>query len=536
MTGLVSPNDVVQFRAVPYATIPARFKKSILLENLNDTNRDFTKPGYACPHVFSNEATSGGEHPDEPEPLSSDEFKCLIVQVNVPLVCFQPGSNLTNLPVAVYIHGGGFHLGKINASHNTALMVQQSVSDSKPLISISMQYRLGALGFMRTPTQETGFGFYDQRNALLWIQKFIGGFGGDKGKITAFGESAGALSICYHMLAAPPPSGPLFQRVILMSGIIGPSTAPMPTAEADKNYLRLLKKLDIAEDSNDAMEQLRKLDVEKIVEASAALTEERTTWFPVEDKDWYGQDVGNVTWDRIPELLSICDWVNDIVLGGTGFEGVMFGALSVLTPKNFRDAIAQQVGEQNAALVMEAYRVTPGMDHNLFLTSAAQWLGDVIFDASTHALATYLSTHTNKRVYRYIFDVRNPFIGSPLYQTTHHWVDVYFVFKTMQFRYPLQKLKDISTRHAQLWNTVTVGEEPWSRYQIKEGHEGKEIIMVADDRDGWVERSMADDEKMNERNWKRREVLWESWKDYWQGKWFAVTEIEPLKGKKMVGD
>src|ERR1700759_1040616 len=60
------------------------------------------------------------------------------------------------------------------------------------------------------------FGLQDQRNAFLWIQKHIAGFGGDPNNITAFGESAGSVSLGLHMLSTVP----LFKRVILQSGTI----------------------------------------------------------------------------------------------------------------------------------------------------------------------------------------------------------------------------------------------------------------------------------------------------------------------------
>lgn len=49
MTGLVTPDNVVQFRAIPYATIPARFKRSILLDHLPDESKDYTSHGYLSP-------------------------------------------------------------------------------------------------------------------------------------------------------------------------------------------------------------------------------------------------------------------------------------------------------------------------------------------------------------------------------------------------------------------------------------------------------------------------------------------------------
>jgi hypothetical protein len=142
-----------------------------------------------------------------------------------------------------------------------------------------------------------------------------------------------------------------------------------------------------------------------------------------------------------------------------------------------------------------------------------------------------LSTHTNKKVYRYIFDVRNPFPSQPLYQQPHHWVDKYFVFKTLQFRFPTQKLKDISTKHAQRWIDFANGKKPWRQYTYS--GDGEEVIMVADEREGWVERTVAENEKITELSWKRCELLVESWKDF-KGKVFSPLDIEPLKGKSVV--
>jgi hypothetical protein len=110
-------------------------------------------------------------------------------------------------------------------------------------------------------------------------------------------------------------------------------------------------------------------------------------------------------------------------------------------------------------------------------------------------------------------------------------VDKYFVFKTLQFRYPSQKLKDISTKHAQLWIDFANGKTPWTQY--KYNGDGEEVIMVADERDGWVERTVAEDEKITELSWKRCETLVESWKDN-RGKVFSPLEIEPLQGKSVV--
>ena len=108
---------------------------------------------------------------------------------------------------------------------------------------------------------------------------------------------------------------------------------------------------------------------------------------------------------------------------------------------------------------------------------------------------------------------------------------MYFVFKTFQFRYPSQRLKDISTRHAQLWIDFANGKEPWPAY--KYSGKGDETVIVADERQGWVQRTVAEDEKIMETTWRRCEALLESWEKK-QGTPFLPLQIEPLRGRKIV--
>ncbi|KAF2734885.1 alpha/beta-hydrolase [Polyplosphaeria fusca] len=534
MTGLLDENDVVQFRNIPFATIPARFKRSVLLTHFLDTDRNFTKRGYASPQAIPTvpDLFSGGPYPNESSTFQYSETECLNLQINVPISLLQ--STHSKVPLLVYVHGGGFVLGKIDAQHSTHLMVSQSVSDNQPVIGANIQYRLGALGYLHTSTADSNIAMHDQRNALLWIQTFAGGFGGDVGRVTVFGESAGAMSICYHMMAPAPSTGPLFQRAVLMSGVVGPMTAPMPVKEAEKLCDEFMDSLGIKEKSEAGLEWLRILDVQEIVDKSSKLTEQGTMWIPTQDEEWFGKEAGDVTWDRGLELIGKCEWVDAILLGTTGFEGTtLLAAVAGLTPKSFVKGVADQLGEQSANLLKKAYKLSDSMDQNLFLTRAMEWIGDVVFSTPAHALCRHVSTSTNanKKIYRYIFDARNPFPGSPCYQHPHHWVDIYYVFKTFQFRYPHQRLKDLSTRHAQLWIDFTNGKSPWSEYRYDEG--GNATFMIADEREGWIQRSAKQDENLCGRDWARCELLWESWKGM-QGKWFQPLKIEPMRKSKVV--
>lgn len=285
------------------------------------SNRGSKLYSYACPQVFPGRAADGGPFPGEVYPPPVDEYKCLILQLNIPLSCLRSATALPKLPVLVYVHGGGFILGQIDEQHNTALMVEQSIIDSQPIISASIQYRLGALGYLHTSEPgSANLALNDQRNALLWIQRFVGGFGGDSDRVTVMGESGGGKMICSHMLSSPPPSGRLFNRVILMSGALSAHTTPALVEEAKRNYENLLEKTGIDERGDAALAKLREVDVQKIVDASAACSSEGNMWLPVQEKDWYGDDAGSISWDNVSELMGKCEWVNEVVLGTTSFE------------------------------------------------------------------------------------------------------------------------------------------------------------------------------------------------------------------------
>jgi carboxylesterase type B len=95
--------------------------------------------------------------------------------------------------------------GTADQRYNLSFIVQNSVEMNKPMIGISIQYRLSAFGLLggRDILEEgsTNLGYKGQGLALQWINENIGAFGGDKSKVTIWGESASALSVGAHLLA-----------------------------------------------------------------------------------------------------------------------------------------------------------------------------------------------------------------------------------------------------------------------------------------------------------------------------------------------
>merc|ERR1712212_597437 len=134
---------------------------------------------------------------------------CLHLAVHTPEL--PSASHNPRLPVMVYIHGGSFMLGGYVGAGPGKLL-------ERDMVLVSIQYRVGPLGFMCLPDDEIpgNAGLLDQLLALEWIHDHIADFGGDPDRVTIMGESAGSASVTYHMIS--PLSQPYFHQAIAESG------------------------------------------------------------------------------------------------------------------------------------------------------------------------------------------------------------------------------------------------------------------------------------------------------------------------------
>lgn len=144
-----------------------------------------------------------------PNPKSED---CLYLNVWAP-------AKAARLPVLVWIHGGGFFGGTAADP-----LFDGSNLAKRGAVIVTLNYRLGVFGFFahpeltaESPDKASGNqGIEDQIAALQWVKKNIAAFGGDPGRVTIVGESAGAESVA--LLIASPLAKGLFQRAIAESG------------------------------------------------------------------------------------------------------------------------------------------------------------------------------------------------------------------------------------------------------------------------------------------------------------------------------
>ncbi|KAK7204016.1 Carboxylesterase [Myxozyma melibiosi] len=168
-------------------------------------------------------------------PADQQSEDCLFLDIYVPacaLATTMTASNASaatkalssDLPVLVWIHGGGFVFGQKDGLMTPHGMM--SVADGK-MVYVSINYRLGAFGFLAgsevKERGQTNVGLKDQRAALDWVAAHVSSFGGDAGQVTVMGESAGASSIMHHMTAPAPVQ---FKRAILQSTAYYPQYDP----------------------------------------------------------------------------------------------------------------------------------------------------------------------------------------------------------------------------------------------------------------------------------------------------------------------
>lgn len=134
-----------------------------------------------------------------------------------------PKSSRSNLPVMVFLHGGAFDSGSgLRPFPGVALYEGSRLAKAGDVIVVTLNYRLGALGFLAHPAlrgaagQTGNYGLLDQLAALRWVKANVQRFGGNPSNVTIFGESAGAYSVC--ALATQVHERGLFQRAIMQSG------------------------------------------------------------------------------------------------------------------------------------------------------------------------------------------------------------------------------------------------------------------------------------------------------------------------------
>jgi para-nitrobenzyl esterase len=208
--------DGFSFRGLPYAAAPVgwlRWRPPHRPASW-DGVRDATQFAASCPQAPS---------PFAPPGITSED--CLYLNVSTSTL-----RRRAHRPVLVWIHGGGLTQDAGRDYDATALAAEG-------IVVVTINYRLGALGFLAHPALASrpggsagNYGLMDQQAALRWIRHNIRRFGGNPHNVTIAGESAGGLSVLAHMTSGG--SRWLFQRAIVESGAFALNQQSLADAEA----------------------------------------------------------------------------------------------------------------------------------------------------------------------------------------------------------------------------------------------------------------------------------------------------------------
>ncbi len=213
--------SIDKFLGIPYAQAPVghlRWKPPVTKAHVGNYDASYKRPN--CPQgpgmtgVF----------------ITSED--CLFINI------YRPKNITTPVPVMVFLHGGAFDIGS-----GSEIQYDGQRLAERGVMVITVNYRLGILGHLALPeltaeglanegVEHSGnYALLDQVKALEWVQTNISSFGGDKNNVTLFGESAGAMSTCYHLGSLL--SKDLFHKAILQSGNCEFATRSLAVAETN---------------------------------------------------------------------------------------------------------------------------------------------------------------------------------------------------------------------------------------------------------------------------------------------------------------
>lgn len=306
---------VGKFLGIPYAASPTGALRFMAPQKVpawkpDIYNASFYRSICIQPNDYNDHFWPGFSHPDSED--------CLFLNVFTPL----RNNNISTehlYPVMVYIHGGGYEVG-------TPVVSPGDVIPLWGVVLVTIQYRLGALGFATTGDSVApgNYGMLDQIEALKWVQENIKAFGGDKSKVTIFGESAGGSSV--GLLVLSPLSANLFHHAIAISGselspfAFGEKTAAISHTKA------LASRLGCSTD-----ESSHTIACLRSVEPRQLLNSEANVWRPVADGKFLADS---------PEGLRKSGTFNPVklMMGFTSQEGSYFfpSVINETTSKTIR--------------------------------------------------------------------------------------------------------------------------------------------------------------------------------------------------------
>jgi para-nitrobenzyl esterase len=336
---------------------------------------------------------------------------CLAVNVWTPGV-----ADGGKRPVMVWMHGGGF----VEGSGSAALYDGTSLSRRGDVVVVTLNHRLGALGYLYTGgganAPSGNAGMLDIVAALEWVRDNIASFGGDPGNVTVFGESGGGMKVT-NLLAMPAAKG-LFHKAISQSGALVRGMKPEDAAALAGE---LMAELELQPGD---LEALQNLPLDKLLDAqTAVMKKERGTFTfnspftPVAD----GQVLPGNPFD--PAAPAVSAGV-PLMIGTNKDEMTLFlyGKLGVMPDGVARMGLGRLVGDAKDQVFDHYRRAMPDAPAKDLIITA----GSDLFRAPSLLAAERKVAQAGAPVYVYLFTWETPILEGQLKAT--HALDLPFVF------------------------------------------------------------------------------------------------------------
>ncbi|RHZ55824.1 putative carboxylesterase [Aspergillus thermomutatus] len=470
--GFVSTLRVAHFLGVQFARIPARFRQAELVHPAgHDGSVDTTKYGPISPQPPDN-SREFRQHLFAGAPaanLKQSEFDCLRLNIYTPQVVISSGEKV---PVLVWIHGGGWAIENGNADFSGDFLVRHSVENKKPIVFVSINYRLGLLGFLSSSELseeadrygEVGWanqGLHDQRLALQWVRNYIHLFGGDGSNVTIAGESAGAWSVLAHLRS----DQPLCQRAIIQSA---PSWTMILPEEAQLKFNKLLQCAGVPQGAtaDEKIAALRSVSAEQLIAWNDLLMS------PIWDPKWFvGHSSPTSPLDSAQPFPS---WVQGIVVGTMRDELSIFGLerfwqTKAMVKSSLNHSLSLPSDPDFSTEVLNEYGILEAGSDTEALRGFIRVATDACFSRLPYNLARACNSPDSPSLYVYRFDQVDEEGNSPLRGNAFHVLD-----NTYLCRYPAvagpaapPSCQATADAFSRMILCHTYGEAPWESYNIR---------------------------------------------------------------------
>ena len=353
--------------------------------------------------------------------IEGDE-DCLYLNIWTPKI------DNNNLPVMVFIHGGGNQQGSASEmAGGTLLYSGKNLAERGNVVVVTIQYRLGPLGFLVHPGLEPensnhisgNYAVLDQILALKWIQNNIGLFGGDPAKVMIFGESAGGVNVG-NLLTTNLAKG-LFQRACIQSA----SPVINDYRDSKNKGIAYIDSFITTGSYIEKIAYMRKLPADSLLHFAVSPLQGgvvQMNWQPVVD---------DVVFENFPKQVFQSGNYNNVpLIIGSNAEEMSLSAPQTVLPVMVTALIKKSVPAQFQPKALELY--PSGSNSTEAKKSYINILTDVQFTVNARRTAQCISLNQSEPVWRYFFTHKHTI---PQLETfgSYHGMELFYVFNNWEY-------------------------------------------------------------------------------------------------------